>query len=317
MVNKTYEEIVQKISESTSLSMQDIEAKIQKKIIELQDLISKEGAAHIIANEFGIKLYDSIPKKLKVEDVIPGMNAITLTAKLINLYPVREFQSKDRKGKVASMLVADETGSIRIVVWDENIISKISELSENDIIKIQNGYSKDNRGFKEIHLGNRSQLIINPENESIKEVKLEIKSARKNISDLKENEFAELLGTIVQVFEPRDYDSCPECSKKVFLEGENYICGAHGKIISQKNLILNIFFDDGTSSIRAVLFRDNAKALIRDNFENFEELKKDILGKQIIISGKTVKNEMFNRIEFIVNSIQEINPEELLKEIQK
>ena len=317
MLNQTYDEIIQKIVDSTSLPRQEIEDKIQKKVDSLQGMVSKDGAAHIIGNELKVKLVDFSPRKLKIEEIIPGMNAITLTAKVINISPVRDFQSKNRSGKVVSLLIADETGSLRMVIWDETIISKISQLSENDIIKLQNGYSKDNNGFKEIHLGNRSQLIINPEDEKIGEVKLQIKSTRKNIMDLKDNEFAELVGTVVQVFEPRTYDACPECNKKVFLEGENYICEMHGKIIPKKSPILNIFFDDGSSNIRAVLFRENAESLIKNNLDNFEELKKDLLGKQLIISGRAVRNLMFDRTEFTINSVQEVNPSELLKELQK
>lgn len=317
MVHQTYEEIVQKISESASLSRNEIEERVQKKIIDLQDLISKEGAAHIIANELKVKLYDLVPKKLKIEEIIPGMSAITLTAKVITIYPVRDFNSKGRAGKVASLMIADESGSIRLAIWDEGIISKTSELSEGDIVKIQNAYSRDNNGFKELHLGNRAQLIINPEGERIGEVKLEIKSTRKKIIDLKPNEFGELAGTIVQVFEPRKYDACPECNKKVFLEGENYICEVHGKVIPNKHAILNLFFDDGTANIRSVLFRDNAASLIKNNIDNYEELKKELLGKQLIMSGRAVRNDMFDRMEFMVNSVEEINPEELIKEIQK
>lgn len=317
MINQTYNDIVQKIVDSTSLPIQEIENKIQKKIVLLQDLISKEGAAHIIANELNVKLYDISPRKLKIEEIIPGMNSITLAAKVINISPIRDFQSKNRSGKVASLLIADETGSLRLVIWDETIISKLSQLSENDTIKLQNGYSRDNNGYKEIHLGNKSQLIINPDDESIGQVKLQIKSTRKQIADLKDNEFAELMGTVVQVFEPRSYDACPECSKKVFQQGDNYICEMHGKIIPKKNSILNIFFDDGTSNIRAVLFKENAEALIKTNSSNFEELKKDLLGKQLVLSGKAVRNLMFDRTEFTVNSVQEVNPEELLKEMQK
>ena len=98
MLNQTYDEIVQKIVDSTSLPRQEIEDKIQKKVDSLQGMVSKDGAAHIIGNELKVKLVDFSPRKLKIEEIIPGMNAITLTAKVINISPVRDFQSKNRSG---------------------------------------------------------------------------------------------------------------------------------------------------------------------------------------------------------------------------
>ena len=41
-----------------------------------------------------------------------------------------------------------------------------------------------------------------------------------------------------------------------------------------------------------------------------QEIREKILGSQIIINGKANKNEMFDRIEFIADSVEEINVKE-------
>ena len=51
MIKQSYEEIVNKIISSTSLNKEEIENLVEKKLKSLQDLISREGAAYIIANE--------------------------------------------------------------------------------------------------------------------------------------------------------------------------------------------------------------------------------------------------------------------------
>ena len=79
--------------------------------------------------------------------------------------------------------------------------------------------------------------------------------------------------------------------------------------------ILNIFLDDGSDSIRVVLFDDNAKKLVKDIKANFEDLKDQVMGKQIEVTGNIKKNEMFDRLEIFANKIGEIDPEELSKEI--
>ena len=76
--------------------------------------------------------------------------------------------------------------------------------------------------------------------------------------------------------------------------------------------------------MRVVFFRDlvgkvlNVDDLerLRNNPADFEKIKDNILGKQIKVEGRAVKNEMFNRIEFISNNIEELSPEILLKELE-
>ena len=47
-----------------------------------------------------------------------------------------------------------------------------------------------------------------------------------------------------------------------------------------------------------------------------EDIKKEVLGKQLILKGKVNNNEMFNRIELVVNNIEEPKPEDMIAEMQ-
>ena len=55
-----FDEILKKIVEKTGSSEDDIKKKIAEKQRELSNLVSKDGAAYIIAKELGIELF---PKK--------------------------------------------------------------------------------------------------------------------------------------------------------------------------------------------------------------------------------------------------------------
>ena len=85
--------------------------------------------------------------------------------------------------------------------------------------------------------------------------------------------------------------------------------------------VFNVYLDDGTDNIRLVAFRDNATKLvnniheIRENPGLFDEARLNLLGMQYIFTGKVTKNEMFDRKEFIINSIEKINAEEAAQEI--
>ena len=311
-----YETILRKIIDKSGLSKTDVEAKIKEKQIQLQDLISKEGAAHIISNELGIKLFDETPQTLKINNIQVGLNSVNLSGKILNIYETRSFQKNNRSGNIGSLLIGDETGTIRIVIWDENLIKLIKEMKQGDIIKIMNGYSKqNNNGFKELHLGGKSQILINPDGEKIEEVKITQISCRKKIKDLNNPGFAEVFGTVVDIFEPKYYNSCPICSKKLFPELDKFKCQEHGITIPKKTPVLNIYFDDGTGNIRAVLFREQAEKLMNKK-ENLDELKKEARGKQLLLKGKVTKNEMFNRMELVVNNLEEPDPKEIIAELE-
>lgn len=314
-----YEQIIEKIQFSSGLSKEKIEEKVKNKLKDLQDLISKEGAAQIIANELDVRLFDATPKEAKISALMTGSSAVTLTARIIQKYELRTFNKNNHTGKILSMLIGDETGTTRLAIWDENIIAEAERAQEGDIIKVHNAYVRQNQNFKELHLGNKAQLIINPEGETIGEIKTTAVSSlrRVTLEKAKPNDFIESFATIVQIFEPRYYDACPQCNKKVLPQGIDYLCIEHGKVSPTKVPIVNVVLDDGTSALRAVCFRNTAEKVIGAKEKPYEEIKKEVLGKQVIVKAKVTKNDMFDRTELMVNMIEEADPNILLKELQE
>ena len=319
MMAKSYEEIVEKIVEGSDLSKEDVEAKIKEKIDQLGSLVSKEGAAHIIANQVGVKVFEEISKKdLKIKSLIGGIGTVDLNVKVLNVYEVKTFVRKDKEARVVSLLVGDESGSCRLVVWDEKYIDVVAGLKEGDILRLKNLYSKDNNSYIEVHLGGKGSLDVNPEGVSVEIGSFKRDFVRKNISEFKEREYVEVFGSVVQVFEPRFFVACPECRKKVEVSGEGFVCKEHGEVVGEKVPILNVFFDDGTESIRAVAFRDNVKGLVGSEVSeesNFEEIKDGLELRQVVLGGRVTKNDMFDRLEFTINSVGVVDPLELVKEI--
>ena len=310
MLKLSYEQILEKIQGSTDKSRSQIELLVENKQKQLSDLISKEGAAHIIANELNVKLFENIEKRYKINDLISGMNSVEVLVKISQVYGVREFQRNEKSGKVANLLVGDETGACRAVIWDAKIISRLEnkDIGENQTILIKNAYVKENNGFKEIHLGSRAEVEISGEEIEFSGM---MQTETKKIASLNANEFASIEGTIVQVFEPRFYSACPECKKKVSEENK---CESHGIVIPKEIPIVNIYLDDGTETIRAVLFNENANKLVSsiETLKNPDDFRDEVLGKQIRATGKVINNESFQRNEFRVNSIEELNPEKVL-----
>jgi len=323
-----YEDIINKIVKEKGISKSEVEEKINEKIKQLSDLVSREGAAHIIANQYGVKVFEDVSKReLKINEVIGGLSSVNLNAKVINNFGVREFDTGSRKGRVANLMLGDETGMMRLVIWDENLIKIIDEgkVNDGDIIKVKGAYVRENSGLKELHLGNKSEIEINPEGVEIGEVKEQKQRMpinRKKISDLKEGDFVELLGVIVQVFEPRFYEACPQCGKK--LEGN--MCKEHGQVVAKEVPILNVFFDDGSGNLRAVFFRDLVASVfdvsdgdvlkMKTDPGSFEDAKNDILGTYLLLNGRVVRNQMFDRLEFMVRELKYPDPDQVINELE-
>ncbi|MBT4321710.1 hypothetical protein HOC06_00580 [Candidatus Woesearchaeota archaeon] len=325
MLKFSYDQIVDKIKEEKGLSSEEIEQKVNEKISQLSDLISKEGAAHIIANQLGVKLFENVSaeKDLKIKEIPRGMSGISVVGKVMEVRDVVSFNKNGRSGRVVNFTIGDETGSIRIVAWDEPIINEIEKdmFKANDVVKIKNGYSRDNNGFVEVHLGNGAQIIVNPKGEKIGDVsQTTSKLGRKKIEEVKEGDFVEVYGTVVQLFEPRFFTVCTKCGKKVLEDGT---CKEHGKVDVEKRGVINFFFDDGTGNIRVVGFGDVIQGLFSFNQEDmenyslglFDKWRSEALGKQLIIEGKVNNNEMFSRLEFVARKIKEASPAELLEEV--
>lgn len=326
MIGLSYEDIVAKITEVTGKTTDEIKSRVKEKLAKLSGLISTEGAAHIVANELGVDLIEIIRKHgLKINKLAAGMRGVCAIGKVIKVYETRSFKKEAREGKVGSFLIGDETGVIRIVLWDTNQIELITNgtIKEDTIVKLTNSHIRENNGYKELHLGIRSEILINPEGVSITTVApREVLFQRREVKDLKPGEFASVAGTIVQLFEPRFYPACPECGKKT--EGQ---CNEHGRVLPKQMPVLNFYLDDGTGGIRTVAFRNNVYAILgtdeqsllemQNNGESFESLKRDILGKQIMVAGRINKNEMFDRVEMAVNQVMEFDPAALANPVKK
>jgi len=328
MIKIPLDKIIEKIKQDSSLTEEELNSKIEQKMTQLSGLISKEGAAHIIANELGIKLFEETPGKLQIKNILAGMRDVETVGKVQQISQITEFQRQDgNKGKVANLIVADETGSIRIVLWGSQT-DTIKDIKENDVVKIISGYVRENNNRLEVHLNEKSKLEVNPEGETIENVK-QYTSTRKKISELAENDNdIELLGTIVQAFEPRFFEVCPQCNKRVRQREEGFFCEAHKIVTPNYSYVLNTVLDDGTDTIRATFFKKQAENLLemtqeqimeyKDAPEKFEGVKNSLLGNIIKIIGRTNKNEMFDRVEFIARLVfPKPDPKEEIEKLKK
>ena len=294
MLNLSVDEIKKKIQEQTELSLEEIDKRVQDKLNQLSGLISEDGALHIIANELQVQFVPDKDER-KIKDLLPGMRDVEQAARVIQSYELRTFESKydGGEGKVKSLLVGDESGVIRVTCWGPRA-EEADKLEEEDVIVVKNAYIKENRGRAELHLNNNSSLLVNPEGVDVgKPDNTQSQSgeyARKSINELSKGDYrVELLGTVVQAYDPR------------FFERKD----------DSKGFVTNIMIDDGTGNIRVGCFDDVAAQVlgmktqeVLDN-ENasFEEAKTNVLGAIVKVKGRAKLNTVYNSIDVTADEI--------------
>ena len=310
-----------------SASKEELDAKIQEKLEQLSGLVSKDGAAHIVANELGVNLFEEFTGKVKVNKLLAGMRNVEVVGKVQSIWELREFSNARGDGQVQSLLMGDETGLVRVTCWHA-ATAKLTGVKEDDVIVVKDALVRENNGKLELHLNDKSDVVVNPAGEKVESVAAVAagpKSVRKNIADLSEaDQNVELFGTVVQMFEPRFFEVCPQCGKRARQKDAGFACEAHGTVTPDYSYVMNAILDDGTETIRCVFFRESAEKLLgqsreavlmfREAPEKFDSLKMEILGQMMKLDGRVTKNAMFDRIEFVARSVDnKPDPEEEIK----
>lgn len=332
MIDVSYEEAVAQIHKETGLSLAEIQSRVQAKLQQLAGLISRDGAVHILANELGIQLVRQAPttaKQLKIKEVSLQSRNITVAGRVVQKYDPRSFNKNGREGRVASLLLGDETGVTRVVFWNDQV-DVFNQLTQGDILVVQNPFVKQSYQADrlELQLNTQSSLVVNPEGVSIaqRQTVERAPSVQKYIKDLQNNdENIEIIATIVQVYDPRFFDACPQCNKKLI--GENQ-CAEHGEVVPNMNFSMSAFLDDGTGNVRTTFWKQQAVRLTRktendfrtykDDPAAFEEVKNDLLGEFVKVVGKVKRNDTFDRLELTANLVTlDVDPAKELENLQK
>ena len=309
---QNYEMLVDRIAKSVGIEREEVERKIEAKKAKLSGLISKEGAAQIIAAELGVSFED---QDLKINELMPGMRKVNVVGKIINLFPVREYSKNGREGKVANFVIADDSGNTRVVLWDVNHIALIEDetIKQGDVVEIKNGATRDS----EIHLSGFSEL--KKSGVVFDSVKTEASVTEATLAEVRQGQNVRIRGTVVRMFPPRFYSVCSTCNKKVAQEGEVYKCAEHGVVTPGERAILSFVLDDGTETMRIAMFSDQIKLLIPEEDLKDEAkalaFRNDFLGSEIYLSGNVRRNQMFNNTEIIASGVEKVDVEKLIVEL--
>jgi len=280
----TLEETIELILKHTKYQRQDVLNMIEEKRQELgPEVVNDESAAMIVARDLGIDLHQlSAKPRMRIEDISENTRNVILTAKVINVGPVKTFTRKGEggEGKVGSLVIADKTGQIRVTLWDE-VTKAISEDSDesiriDDVIQLRGGYVRRGLGDSlEIQMGRMSGIKRLDEHD-LQDLEIDVgEPPSKKISDLQEREFdITLLAKVMRVFPLSTFTRKTD--------------GTEGKVLS-------LIVADETGDTRLVFWDKDA--------EEMEDISE---GEVIRVRGGNTKRGRYGNIEVHVGRSAQI-----------
>ena len=66
---------------------------------------------------------------MQIKDLKPKMGSVDIIADVIDVGETREFQKFGKAGKVATAIAKDETGDIKLTLWNEDI-EKVKQVTK-------------------------------------------------------------------------------------------------------------------------------------------------------------------------------------------
>lgn len=160
------EEIIKRIlALRPQLKKEAVVSLIEEERAKTAGLLTEEAAAHLVASNLGLDgAGERIEAKLMIGDLTAGLSDVTISGRVIYVFPARSFTRRDgREGKVLRMLLGDRTGKVNVVFWDEKADHvSASKVKQGKIVMVLHGYTRERRDEIELNVGNRGQIFFEP-----------------------------------------------------------------------------------------------------------------------------------------------------------
>jgi len=111
------------------ISREEFERRVEDKMQECGDLLDDVTAAMVVVHDLG-------REHVKIRDLAIGSTLSSFFGRVVSVSQPREFTRKDgEKGWVAHLILGDETGQVRAVLWDEKAAA-VAEIEPGDVLEI-------------------------------------------------------------------------------------------------------------------------------------------------------------------------------------
>lgn len=317
-----FEKILDKLVNATNMSRDELRVKIDDRQKSLSGMITFEGAALLVAKEFGVDIFKnekSEIRRLKIKNIVPGMKKVNAVGRVFRVSSIKEFNKKNgNTGKVCNIFVGDSTGFFRMPLWnDQAKLIEDEEIKVGDVLQVVGAYARENvYGDVELSVGKYGSIklvedgdVLNeldlPKGENLNKMFMAPERKKALIKNLLKGHSVgnfKLRGTITDVFK----------GNFVF-----YSAGDEDK--TNPEAVVSCVIDDSTGALRIVLFRDvaerlcdiDANTLAEMNPEKrYNPIREKLIGRELVFEGRVQKNKFSGDIEMIVDKFKDLNIKE-------
>ncbi|MDI6905612.1 MAG: OB-fold nucleic acid binding domain-containing protein [Candidatus Bathyarchaeia archaeon] len=214
------EKIIEQIlSRHPEISREEILGRLEREKRKTDGFISDEILLRMIAAELGVEIPRETPTPtLSLGDLVPGLSDVTVVGRVVAVFPPKTFEG-NKSGKVASLLIADKNDILRVVLWNDKAdLMESDKLKVGQIIRFSHGYTRENRsGRVELHIGDRSEIEINPKNIEAKDYPTIGKFVTKigEITKTRKNKKVNITGIVKELFSVSTFKRRDSSSGKV------------------------------------------------------------------------------------------------------
>ncbi|WP_251342236.1 single-stranded DNA binding protein [Haloplanus halophilus] len=135
----------------------------------------------------------------RIEDLSLGLSDVTLQGLVLATDTVRTFDRDDgSEGRVANLTLGDETGRVRVTLWDERA-DRAEELDAGTSVEVVDGYVRERDGDLELHVGSRG---------AVEEIDADVAydPETTDVADLELGATVDLAGGVIETDPKRTFD---------------------------------------------------------------------------------------------------------------
>lgn len=93
---------------------------------------------------------------MQIKDLKPKQGNVDVVVDIVDIGEAREFQKFGKPGKVATAIAKDETGDIKLTLWNEDI----EKVKAGDRVHLTNGYVNEWQGEMQLTTGRLGKLEV-------------------------------------------------------------------------------------------------------------------------------------------------------------
>ncbi len=120
----------------------------------------------MVAEELLIQTRGTELGRMRVKDLVPGLNDVTISGRILLTWPPQNFQRKDgTPGKVMRAILVDKSDRVRCAIWDRHVdvLSRAGDL-QGRVMRVGRAYTRQGlAGDTEVHAGERSSIELDPQ----------------------------------------------------------------------------------------------------------------------------------------------------------